>query len=106
MRDPSRHFEAPTESLPPLGSLPFFDAAARHQSFARAAVELGVTPAAVAQRIRALEGYLGAELFQRRQRGVWLNRRGRAYHAEVSRILRDILDTSLHHADRRRLRGR
>ena len=34
--------------LPPLDSLRFFEAAARHQGFARAAEELGVTPAAVA----------------------------------------------------------
>ena len=34
--------------LPPLESLRFFEAAARHQSFVGAAEELGVTPAAVA----------------------------------------------------------
>ena len=62
--------------LPPLESLRFFEAAARRQSFARAASELGVTAAAVAHRIRTLENHLDAELFDRRQRGVSLNHRG------------------------------
>ena len=92
--------------LPPLDSLPFFEAAARHQSFAHAAAELGVTPAAVAHRIRTLEDHLGAELFARRSRGVRLNRRGRAYYPEVRRILLDIHNTTEHHSDGRRYRGR
>ena len=50
-------------SLPPLDCLRFFEAAARHRSFVRAAEELGVTPPAVAHRIRMLESHLGAELF-------------------------------------------
>ncbi len=41
--------------LPPLESLRFFEAAARHQSFVRAAKELEVTSAAVAHRVRMLE---------------------------------------------------
>ena len=41
--------------LPPLDCLRFFEAAARHRSFVRAAEELGVTPPAVAHRIRMLE---------------------------------------------------
>ena len=49
--------------LPPLECLRFFDAAARHQSFVRAASELHVTPAAVAYRIKMLEGHLGHSLF-------------------------------------------
>ena len=42
-------------ALPPLEALRFFDAAARHESFAGAARELDVTPAAVSHRIRTLE---------------------------------------------------
>ena len=76
--------------LPSLDSLRFFEAAARHQSFARAAAELGVTAAAVAYRVRALEGHLDAPLFERRQRGVLLNSRGQAYLKEVQRILADV----------------
>ena len=76
--------------LPPLDSLRFFEAAARHQSFARAAAELGVTAAAVAHRIRTLEERLDVRLFERRRRGVRLNRRGRAYLKEVQRILAEV----------------
>ena len=76
--------------LPPLDSLRFFEAAARHQSFARAAEELGVTPAAVAHRVRMLEEHLDVPLFNRRHRAVRLNRRGRAYLKEVQRILAEV----------------
>ncbi|WP_428097264.1 LysR family transcriptional regulator [Candidatus Rariloculus sp.] len=96
----------PVNPLPPLECLRFFEAAARHESFARAAEELRVTPAAVAHRMRTLERYLGAPLFSRRQRSVRLNRRGRAYYEAIRRILRDIHRTTRHHADGRRLRGR
>ena len=92
--------------LPPLDCLRFFEVAARHQSFAHAGEELGVTPPAVAHRIRMLESHLQAELFARRHRGVRLNRRGRAYYEEVRRILLDIHDITERHGDRRRLRGR
>ena len=76
--------------LPPLDSLRFFEAAARHQGFARAAEELGVTPAAVAHRVGTLEKHLEVPLFDRRHRGVRLNRRGRAYLKEVQRILAEV----------------
>ena len=76
--------------LPPLESLRFFEAAARLQNFARAGVELGVTPAAVAQRVRSLERHLDVPLFERRPRGVRLNRRGQAYLKEVQRILAEV----------------
>ena len=59
--------------LPPLDCLRFFDAAARHQSFVRAAEELLVTPAAIAHRIRMLEDHLRAPLFDRFHRGGRLN---------------------------------
>jgi len=51
--------------LPPLRALHAFEAAARHLSFARAAEELGVTPAAVSQQIKQLEDILGVTLFHR-----------------------------------------
>ena len=92
--------------LPPLDCLRFFEAAARHRSFLRAAEELGVTPPAVGHRIRMLESHLGAELFERRRRSVLLNRRGRAYYEEVRRILLDIRETTERHGDRKRFRGR
>lgn len=51
--------------LPSLNALRAFEAAARHASFARAAEELHVTPAAVSQLIKQLEDYLGVSLFRR-----------------------------------------
>ncbi|MBI1423845.1 MAG: transcriptional regulator GcvA [Gammaproteobacteria bacterium] len=51
--------------LPPLTALRAFEAAARHLSFARAADELHVTPAAISQQIKQLEIYLGQPLFRR-----------------------------------------
>ena len=76
--------------LPPLESLRFFEAAARHQSFARSAEEIGVTAAAVAHRVRMLENHLEVPLFDRQRRGVRLNRRGRAYLKAVQRILAEV----------------
>ncbi|MCS0495935.1 LysR substrate-binding domain-containing protein [Ancylobacter sp. MQZ15Z-1] len=64
--------------LPPLGSLRAFEAAARLQSFKRAAAELGVTPTAVSHQIRRLEAELGVALFVRQTRKVALTTQGRA----------------------------
>ena len=72
---------------PPLDALRFFDVAGRHQSFAKAAPELGVTPGAVAHRVRALEHYLGVQLFERRSHGLVLTARGQAYLIEIQQIL-------------------
>ena len=105
---PTPPFLAPVsvKPLPPLDCLRFFEAAARLRSFAHAGEELGVTPPAVAHRIRMLEKHLGAALFERGRRSVRLNRRGRAYYEEVRRILQDIRETTERHADGRRFRGR
>ncbi len=59
----------------PLNALRAFEAAARHLSFKDAADELAVTPAAVSQQIRALEDYLGVQLFHRTGREIRLTRR-------------------------------
>ncbi len=61
-----------TSHLPPLNALRAFEAAARHLSFTKAAHELSVTPAAVSQQVRALEGNLGVTLFRRRNRSLLL----------------------------------
>ena len=72
---------------PPLEVFRFFDVAGRHQSFAKAARELGVTPGAVAHRVRALEHYLGEQLFERQPQGIVLSRRGQAFLVEVRHTL-------------------
>jgi LysR family glycine cleavage system transcriptional activator len=51
--------------LPPFFGLRALEAAARHQSYSRAAAELSVTHGAVSQQIRRLEAELGARLFER-----------------------------------------
>src|SRR5690606_36510333 len=58
--------------LPPLNALRAFEAAARHMSFAKAAEELHVTPAAVSHQIKALEAHLGTPLFRRLNKAVLL----------------------------------
>lgn len=58
--------------LPSLTSLSYFEVAARTRSFAAAARELNVTPAAISHQIKALEEYLGVELFVRHHRRVSL----------------------------------
>ncbi|MEM1344495.1 MAG: transcriptional regulator GcvA [Pseudomonadota bacterium] len=65
-------------SLPPLTALRAFEAAARHLSFAAAADELSVTPAALSFQIKSLEQHLGTPLFVRRNRAVELTEAGRA----------------------------
>jgi len=64
--------KAPRPGLPALNTLRAFEAAARHESFARAAEELNVTPGAVAQQVKALEAWLGTPLFRRLSQGLRL----------------------------------
>jgi LysR family transcriptional regulator, glycine cleavage system transcriptional activator len=64
--------------LPPLPPLRLFEAAARHESFTKAAEELGLTASAVSHGIDSLEKWLGVELFRRQPRGVTLTPAG--YH--------------------------
>lgn len=54
----------------PLNALRAFEASARLGGFAAAAVELGVTPGAVAAHIKSLEQQIGADLFHRKAQGV------------------------------------
>ena len=58
--------------LPSLSALRVFEAAARHNSFSRAADELHVTHAAVSHQIRLLEDWFGRPLFLREKRSVRL----------------------------------
>lgn len=67
-----------TQRLPPLNALKAFEAAARHLSVKKAAVELNVTPAAVSHQIRTLEEYLNLQLFHRYNRALELTDAARA----------------------------
>ncbi len=66
-----------SDRLPPLTALRAFDAAARHLSFAKAADELNVTPAALSFQIKSLEEHLGQALFRRLNRAVELTEAGK-----------------------------
>ena len=78
------------DPLPPLPGVQAFDAAARLGSFAAAATELHLSPAAVSQRIRSLETHLGVPLFERLARSVELTELGRAYLPAVRESLDDL----------------
>ena len=67
-----------SQRLPPLNALKAFEAAARHLSVKKAAVELNVTPAAVSHQIRTLEEYLNVQLFHRYNRALELTDAARA----------------------------
>jgi LysR family glycine cleavage system transcriptional activator len=62
--------------LPPLNALRAFESAARQLSFAAAAKELHVTPAAISHQIKGLEDHLERPLFRRLKRGLELTRAG------------------------------
>ncbi|HUA51327.1 MAG TPA: transcriptional regulator GcvA [Candidatus Sulfotelmatobacter sp.] len=69
--------------LPSLNALRAFEAAARHGSFTRAALELGVTHGAVSRQVQALEARLGRPLFRRFNRRIELTDAGAAYRTEI-----------------------
>ncbi|MGC2780280.1 MAG: LysR family transcriptional regulator [Bradyrhizobium sp.] len=83
-----------TYALPPLNALRAFEAAARHLSFKLAAHELHVTPAAVGQQVKALEGRLGVRLFERLHKQLILTAAGQAYLPGISDGFRRIADAT------------
>src|SRR2546421_374815 len=63
--------------IPPLNALRAFEAAARHLSLTKAALELHVTAGALSHQIRGLEELLGLKLFERRVRSIALTSAGK-----------------------------
>ncbi|MEM7074421.1 MAG: LysR family transcriptional regulator [Pseudomonadota bacterium] len=80
--------------VPSLNWLRVFEAAARTESFARAAEELNMSAAAVSQQVRALEERLGAALFERQAHSVRLTDKGRAYLPGVQQALLTLRSTT------------
>jgi LysR family glycine cleavage system transcriptional activator len=74
--------------LPPLNAVKAFEAAARHESFTKAAAELCVTQGAVSQQVKALEAELGLRLFNRERQRLVITDAGRQYLG----VVRDALD--------------
>ncbi len=77
-------------NLPPLNALKAFEATARHSSFSKAGEELSVTHTSVARHVRNLEAWLKAPLVLKSGRNITLTDLGKAYHAEVERILSNL----------------
>jgi len=70
--------------IPSTTALVCFEAAARHESFTRAAQELSLTQGAVCRQIGSLESFLNVELFRRSHRGVKLTEAGLSYSRQVA----------------------
>lgn len=77
-------------ALPPLDWVHAFEAAGRGGSFTAAAQELGLTQAAVSQRIGHLERRLGCRLFHRQPRGVRLTVEGEALLPQVEAAMEQL----------------
>jgi DNA-binding transcriptional LysR family regulator len=97
-KEPSVAHDRPPELL--LPHLETFARAAEHSSFTAAARSLGLTQAAVSQRIAALEADLGVPLFRREAGRVQLTDAGRRLHDYAQRIF------TLHREARAELTGR
>ncbi|MEM7563629.1 MAG: LysR substrate-binding domain-containing protein [Pseudomonadota bacterium] len=74
----------PRPKSPPLNALKAFEAAARLGGFKAAAIELNVTPGAIAQHIKTVETWAGAALFERKSQGVQLTGAGLEVQADFS----------------------
>jgi DNA-binding transcriptional LysR family regulator len=75
-----------------LRQLRVFAAAARHQSFGKAADELHLTPPAVSMQIRELEEHVGLPLFDRSGRQVGLTVTGEYLLVYVRKVLATLKD--------------
>jgi DNA-binding transcriptional LysR family regulator len=75
---------------PPLNYIRSFESAARHLSFTDAANELGYTQAAISSHVRALEQYLGRQLFIRYPRSLKLTEMGEAFLPTLRQALNQI----------------
>ena len=71
-----------------MNALVAFEAAARHESFTRAAEELCVTQGAVSHQVKALEAELGIKLFARKPQRLTLTVAGNDYYG----VAREALD--------------
>ncbi len=81
--------------IPSLQALACFEAAARHESYTRAAQELALTQGAVSRQITALEAFVGVALFRRTRHGVALTERGTEYAAQVAPRLQGLEQDTL-----------
>jgi LysR family glycine cleavage system transcriptional activator len=76
----------PMRKLPFLNGIRAFEAAARAESFAQAADELHVTPAAISRMVQLLEQRLGVPLFERKANRLALTAAGRSYQTGLTQV--------------------
>jgi DNA-binding transcriptional LysR family regulator len=74
-----------------LDGVEAFLGVARHRNFRKASGELGVTPSAVSQAIRALEARIGAPLFIRTTRNVALTEAGARFLARAKPAFEELV---------------
>lgn len=72
--------------------LALFLSIAKHLSFSRAAVELGLSPSALSHALRGVEERLGLRLFNRTTRSVALTEAGERLFSRIDPAFRDIDD--------------
>jgi DNA-binding transcriptional LysR family regulator len=89
------NFTSVRRLLPSLSALEFFDAAARHLSFTKAAAELSVTQGAISRQIRMLEDRIGQQLFIRSKRALALTPTGVEYVGAVRSLLEHAESTTM-----------
>src|SRR5580693_6124779 len=77
-----------------LDGVEAFLSVAQHRSFRRAAAELGVTPSAISQAVRALEARVGAALFIRTTRSVSLSEAGERFHSRAKPAFEELVAAS------------
>ena len=77
-----------------LDGVEAFLSVARHKNFRRAAADLGVTPSAVSQTIRALEARIGAALFLRTTRSVGLTEAGERFLTRAKPAFEELITAS------------
>ncbi|MGX4774090.1 LysR substrate-binding domain-containing protein [Bradyrhizobium guangdongense] len=77
-----------------LDGVEAFLTVAQHRSFRRAATELGVTPSAISQAVRALEARVGAALFIRTTRSVGLTEAGERFFARARPAFEELVAAS------------
>jgi DNA-binding transcriptional LysR family regulator len=84
----------PKEIFDPMDmkSLRCFETMARHGSLTRASIELDISDAAVSQRVRSLEKYLGTKLYEARGGKVRLTDAGHRTHDLAVRLLDELAD--------------
>lgn len=78
--------------LPPFAAVRAFEATARHMSVKTAADELCLTPSALSHQIKALEGFLDTQLFERSGNRLILTLTGEGYAGKLTQLLDSFQD--------------